>query len=426
MYRMWLGLLLVGMCAGPLVGDVRKGANQAAKPFDWPQWQGPERNAISHETGLLKKWPKDGPKLVWKEEKLGGGYSAPSIAAGRIYGMSFRDQDEVVWALDEETGKELWTARIAEAKRAPGPQGPEGSRGTPTVDGEVLYALGENGDLVCLETASGKERWHKNLISDFGGSIPRWGYSESPLVDGDKVIATPGASTATLIALDKKTGDTICKAPAPEGGTAHYSSVIAADVDGQREYIQFLAKGVVGVSAKDGQMLWHFEQPANKVSNISTPIYYDHHVFAASAYGAGGALAKIDSGPKAEVVYATKSMKNHHGGMILLDGYLYGENGGNGETPTLVCLDFKTGKVMWEERKAGKGSLAYADGCFYYRDENGPMILVEANPKQYVELSRFNQPERSKAKAWPHPVIANGKLYLRDQNVLFCYDVKKR
>jgi outer membrane protein assembly factor BamB len=422
---MLMGLIILTMCSVILGADVRKGGDHAAKPFDWPQWQGPERTAISHETGLLQKWPKEGPKLVWKAEKLGGGYSAPAIAAGRIFGVSFRDQDEVVWALDEATGKELWSTRIAEAKRAPRPNGPEGSRGTPAVDGDVLYALGENGDLVCLETATGKERWHKNLISDFGGTIPLWGYSESPLVDGNKVIVTPGASDATLVALDKKTGETIWKDRAPEGGSAHYSSVIAADVDGQREYIQFLQKGVVGVSAKDGKVLWHFDQPANRVSNISTPIYSDHAVFAASAYGVGGALAKIGAGSTAEVVYKTKKMKNHHGGMVLIDGYLYGENGGNGETPYLVCLDFKTGNIMWEEAKAGKGSIAYADGCLYYRDENGPMLLVEANPKKYVELSRFDQPERSKASAWSHPVIANGKLYLRDQNILFCYDLKQ-
>jgi len=422
MFRKIMGLVILGACYQVVIAD---GENKP-RPFDWPQWQGPDRKAISRETGLLKKWPKDGPKLVWKADKLGGGYSAPAVSAGRIFGMSFRGQDEVVWALNEATGNELWATRIAEAKRAPGQQGPEGSRGTPTVDGDVLYALGENGDLVCLETASGKERWHKNLISDFGGTIPRWGYSESPLVDGDKVIVTPGGSDATLVALNKQTGETIWKDQVPEGGGAHYSSVIAADVDGQREYIQFLAKGVVGVSAKDGKMLWHFEQPANPVSNISTPIYSDHYVFAASAYYVGGALAKINSGSKAEVVYATKKMKNHHGGIVLLDGYLYGANGGNGETPALVCLDFKTGKVMWEERKAGKGSLAYADGCLYYRDENGPMLLIEANPRQYVELSRFSQPERSKAKAWSHPVIANGKLHLRDQNILLCYDVKRK
>jgi outer membrane protein assembly factor BamB len=421
MLRTLLGLIIGGLAAGAY------GVDETHQPraFDWPQWQGPDRNAISHETGLLKKWPKDGPKLVWKVEKLGGGYSGPSVSARRVFGMSFRAPDEVVWALDEATGKELWSTRIAEAKRARMPQGGEGSRCTPTVDGNLLYALGENGDLVCLETATGKERWHKNLVSDFGGNMPDWGYSESPLVDGEKVIVTPGGSDATLMALDKKTGETLWKAPVPESGRAHYSSVIAADVDGQREYIQFLQKGVVGVSAKDGSMLWHFEAAANRVSNISTPIYSDHFVFAASAYGTGGALAKIDGGSKAEVVYATKKMKNHHGGIILVDGYLYGANGGNGETPSLVCLDFKTGNVMWEEQKAGKGSLAYADGCLYYRDENGPILLIEANPQKYVELSRFNQPERSKAKAWPHPVLANGKLYLRDQNVLFCYDVKQ-
>jgi outer membrane protein assembly factor BamB len=404
--------------------DNRKGADHTAKQFDWPQWQGPDRNAISRETGLLKKWPKEGPKLAWKAENLGGGYSGPAVSAGRIFGMSFRDKDEVIWALDEATGKELWSTRIAEAKPARRPQGSEGSRCTPTVDGDKLFALGENGDLVCLETATGKERWHKNIVSDFGGNMPDWGYSESPLVDGEKLIVTPGGSDATLIALDKKTGEPIWKSSAPQGGRAHYSSVIAADVDGQHEYIQFLQKGVVGVSAADGHFLWQMDQPANRVSNITTPIYSDHCVFAASAYGVGGALGKINSESKPELVYATKKMKNHHGGVVLVDGYLYGENGGNGETPYLVCLEFKTGNLMWEEAKAGKGSLAYADGCLYYRDENGPMLLVEANPKKYVELSRFQQPERSKAKAWTHPVIANGKLYLRDQNVMFCYDVK--
>ena len=421
MFQKVMGLVALGACSAVLMAD---GSNKPGA-FDWPQWQGPDRNAISRETGLLKKWPKEGPRLVWKAEKLGGGYSAPSISAGRIFGMSFREQDEVVWALDEATGKELWSTRIAEAKEPKKPQGKEGSHCTPTVDGDVLYALGFYGDLVCLETAEGKERWHKNLVSDFKGNVPDWGYSESPLVDGDKVIVTPGASAATLVALNKKTGEPIWKSSSPQGGRAHYSSVIVADVDGQREYIQFLQKGVVGVAAEDGHFLWQMDQPANRVSNISTPIYSDHHVFAASAYGAGGALGKINSSSKPEVIYATKSMKNHHGGMILVDGYLYGENGGNNETPSLVCLDFKTGKVMWEERKAGKGSLAYADGCLYYRDENGSMLLVEANPKEYVELSRFNQPERSKAKAWSHPVIANGKLYLRDQNVLFCYDIKQ-
>jgi outer membrane protein assembly factor BamB len=362
---------------------------------------------------------------VWKADGLGGGYSTPSVAAGRIFGMSYRGakKDEVVWALDEATGKELWSTRIADYSRI---GYDEGSRCTPTVDGDLLYVVGVGGDLVCLETATGKIRWRKQLKKDFDGRMMSgWGYSESPLVDGDKLVVTPGGAKATLVALDKKTGDTIWKAQVPGQRTgAGYSSVIVAEVDGQRQYIQFLGRGVVGVAATDGSFLWAYDAPANKTANISTPIYHDHLVFAASAYNTGGGLAHLvreGNELKAEEKYFTKHMQNHHGGMILLDGYLYGADGGR-----LTCLEFKTGKVMWAEGKAGKGSLAYADGRLYYRNEGGPMLLVEANPQKYIEHGRFKQPERSNKNAWPHPVIANGKLYLRDQDVLLCYDVKQQ
>jgi outer membrane protein assembly factor BamB len=403
-------------------------------PFDWPQWQGPERTAISRETGLLPSWPKEGPPLVWKAEGLGGGYSTPSVAAGRIFGMSYRGgkKDEVVWAVDEASGKELWSTRIADGTHVGYDQG---SRCTPTVDGELIYVVGVGGDLVCLESATGTIRWRKNFKKDFEGRMMSgWGYSESPLVDGDKLVVTPGGAKATLVALHKKTGDVIWKAQVPPGETSKatpgqrnasgYSSVIVAEVDGHREYIQFLGRGVIGVDATDGRFLWAYDAPANKTANISTPIYHDHLVFAASAYDTGGGLAqlvRVGNEIKAEEKYFTKHMQNHHGGMILLDGYLYGADGGK-----LACLEFKTGKVMWAEGKAGKGSIAYADGRLYYRNEGGPMLLVEASPQKYIEHGRFQQPERSKQNAWPHPVIANGKLYLRDQDVLLCYDVKQR
>jgi outer membrane protein assembly factor BamB len=399
-------------------------ATLTPRPYDWPQWQGPERTAISKETGLLKTWPEGGPRLVWKANGLGGGYCTPSVAGGRIFGISFRGKDELVWALAEVNGTELWKTRIAEAKPAAGGEGREGSRSTPTVYGDLIYALGEQGDLVCLETATGKERWHKNLVKDFGGAVPYWGYSESPLVDGDKLIVTPGGKAATLIALNKMTGETIWKAQVPEGDQAQYSSVIVAQVNGQRQYIQFLRGGVVGVSAGDGAFLWRYNHPANGVANCSTPIFHDNCVFAASGYGTGGGLAKLTSEEgktKAEEVFFCKQMKNQHGGMVLVDGYIYGAD----DPSMLTCLELKTGKVMWEERKAGKGSIAYADGRLYYRDESGPIILVEANPEKYVEHGRFNQPDRSHANAWAHSVIANGRLYIQDQDILLCYDVKK-
>jgi outer membrane protein assembly factor BamB len=395
------------------------------KPHDWPQWQGADRTAVSRETGLLKSWPKEGPPLAWKVKGVGGGFSTPSIAAGRVFGMGFVGDDEVVWALEEATGKEIWSTRIAKATR--GIDHGSGPRCTPTVDGDRLYALGIAGELACLESASGKMVWQKNLTSkEFGGRRPGWGYSESPLVDGDKLIVTPGGKDATLAALNKKTGEIIWKAQVPGGDGAAYSSVIVADSCNRRQYIQFLNRGVVGVAAADGKFLWRYNKPANGTANCSTPIYHDNSVFAASGYGTGGGLVQLSQnqdGVKADEVYFTKNMKNHHGGMVLLDGYLYGSDEG-----MLTCLEFKTGKVMWAERRTGKGSIVYADGRLYYRNEGGrgALILVDANPKQYVEHGRFDQPDRSDKNAWPHPVIANGKLYIRDQDVLLCYDVKQR
>ena len=353
------------------------------------------------------------------------------------------------------------------------PQGAEGPGCTPTVDGELLYVVGLGGDLACLQVRDGKILWQRSLTRDFGGHAPMWSYRESPLVDGDKVICTPGGQDATLVALDKLTGKTIWKSKVPGGSGgaaggpggpgrgpgrspggpggpavvpawsgggfggsgAAYASAIAIDFDGQRQYVQFTAKALVGVAASDGKFLWRYDRPANRMGiNCSTPIYHDGLVFAASAYGAGGGLVKLSKdasgGVKAEEVYSTTKMQNHHGGMILVDGCLYGANGGN-EGGFLVCLDFQTGKVLWDGRDSGqrrppKGSLALADGRLYYRTEKGTMLLIEPNPKQYVERGRFDQPDRSGSPAWTHPVIANGKLYLRDQDVLLCYDIKAK
>ncbi len=427
------GLALLLAACGPTSRDVpaAEASDPKAKPFDWPQWQGPERTAVSKETGLLHEWPKGGPPLAWKAKGLGGGFSTPSVAAGRVFGMAYRGNNEVVWALDETDGHELWATTVASADQRIGYK--EGSRGTPTVDGDVLYAVGTGGDLVCLNVADGKLVWRKSLPRDFGGRMMSgWGYSESPLIDGDKLICTPGGKEATLAALNKKTGDVIWKSAVPGGDGAGYASAIAIDFEGRRQYVQFLGRGVVGVDAATGQFLWRYDRVANGTCNAMTPIYHDGYVFASSAYNGGGGLVKLtkqDGGVKAEQVWFTnKQMRNHHGGLILLDGCLYGANGGN-EGGYLTCLDFQTGKVLWDQRErrgVTKGSVAFADGRIYYRQEDGTMILFEPSPKEYVERGRFEQPDRSRARAWPHPVIANGKLYLRDQDVLLCYDVKAK
>lgn len=426
-----------------------------AKAADWPQWRGPNRDGKSADTGLLQEWPNEGPPLAWKVDKLGGGDSAPAVAAGRVFLMSNRGQEEVVWALSEKDGSEIWVTPLGPAFSQRASQGKEGPGCTPTVDGERLYVEGLAGNVACLQAADGKILWQRSMTEDFGGRVPMWSYRESPLVDGDKVIVTPGGPDAILVALNKLTGETIWKAKLPDspsgaseapgssrggrggpggGAGASYASPIAIDFDGQRQYVQLTARALIGVAASDGNFLWRYDKPANRMGiNCSTPLYQDGAVFASSAYGAGGGLVKLSKGAdgtiKAEEVYAAKDMQSHHGGMILLDGCLYGATGGN-EGGALMCLDFATGKVLWDQRDAvgrrAKGSLTLADGRFYYRMEDGVVCLIEPSSKQYVERGRFQQPDRTRLPAWSHPVVANGRLYVRDQDALFCYDVKAK
>jgi outer membrane protein assembly factor BamB len=420
--------VLLGLAAVGLAADApRPGA------FDWPQWQGPERQAYCKETGLLKSWPKDGPLLVWQAKDLGGGYSTPSVAAGHIFGMGARNKDEYVWALDEATGRELWSVRI----NAQPPQVGygEGPRCTPTVDGDRLYAVGVGGDLVCLRVEDGKEVWRRNYGKDFQGRMMSgWGYSESPLVDGDKLICTPGADAAALVALDKNTGEVLWKAAVPRTGGAGYASIVVADVAGIRQYIQLLGQsgGLVGISARDGKLLWRYNRMANGTANIPTPIVHDNYVFCATGYNKGSALLKLEpdgaGGIKAQEVYflSGSEFQNTHGGMVLVGDYIYGGHGHNQGEPT--CLEFKTGKVVWRGKPAGGGSAAvlYADGCLYFRYQDGVMALVEATAARYHQLSTFKLPAVGKGKpSWPHPIIANGKLYIRDQDGMLCYDVKQ-
>jgi outer membrane protein assembly factor BamB len=577
---------------------------------------------MSKEKGLLKEWPAEGPPLAWRIKGLGGGDSTPSIAGGRILGMSNRGDQEVVWALSEKDGKELWATPLGAAFKQFMPQSKEGPGCTPTVDGDRLYVLGMGGRLACLTGKNGEIVWQRSLTDDFGGAVPMWSYRESPLVDGERVICTPGGPDALMVALDKLSGKMIwksqmpaastggaaagsaaavtgtkeprlftsehwgmtgfsCKIPngkdlaklyfaetyegitgagqrvfsfkvqghefkdfdiwakaggakrayvedvpvevtdgefrivftpkvenpaikaieitpeaeakkgaessatiirikagastpfkdsngqvwQPDGGFeggrtneqiggsgsapggfgggfggggfggsgAAYASVIPIDIEGQRQYVQLTAKALVGVAASDGKILWQYKAPANGMAiNCSTPLYQDGLVFAASAYGAGGGLVKLTKDESGTIVpkevYSTKRMQNHHGGMIVVEDGLYGANGGN-EGGALICLDFPTGKILWDERgkhQADKGSVAFADGRIYYRVEDGTMLLIEPNREKYIERGRFEQPDRSRSPAWSHPVIANGKLYLRDQDQLFGYDIKAK
>jgi len=400
----------------------------AAVAGDWPQWRGPARTGISQETGLLKEWPKDGPKLLWQLPDIGDGYATPAVAGARLYLLGNRGmENEFVQALSVQDGKPLWTTRLGNVgspnQEPPYPM----ARSTPTVEGDVLYALSSDGDLGCIETATGKARWRKSLRADFGGKPGKWAYSESPLIDGDVLVATPGGAEATLVALNKKTGDVIWKSAVPGGDAAAYSSAIVVEAAGRKQYVQFLDKGVVGVDAKTGRFLWRYEKTSGGPANIPTPVEHDGYVYSANARRFGGGLVQLHAtgeGVAAEEVYFERDVPNTLGGQVLLAGYLYGTN-----PKGMVSAEFTTGKVKWQSQGVGPGAVLYADGRLYVHGENGDVALVEASPEAYREKGRFTpsgQPKRvrSREMAWSYPVVANGRLYIRDLGTLWCYDVK--
>jgi outer membrane protein assembly factor BamB len=391
---------------------------------DWPGWRGPQRTGISKETGLLKAWPKDGPKLLWQVTDVGDGYSTPAVVGDRLYVLSNKGtDDEFLQARSAKDGTQVWSVRL-------GKVGPNqmanypAARSTPSVDGEFVYALGSDGDLVCAKTGDGAIVWRKSLRTDFGGAPGLWAYSESPLVDGDLLVCTPGGADATLVALDKKQGTLVWKSAIPGGDQAAYASIISVEVGGLKQYVQFLQNGLVGVEAKTGKFLWRYNKTAaNSLANIPTPIVHDGYVFSTSGKGGAGLVKlKVDNGKaSAEEVYFKKGLPSSIGGTVLRGNALFGTNA-NG----LLCIDFATGEEVWQDRSVGPASVCYADGRLYLHGENGDLALVEPTAEAYREHGRFTppgQPNRGKSKAWAYPVVANGRLYIRDLGVIWCYNI---
>ena len=387
---------------------------------DWPQWRGPDRNDISKETGLLKQWPEGGPKRAWLFKDAGLGYSGYSIASGKLFTMGARDNKEFLIAVDVKDGKELWSTPIADTLKNGWGDGP---RGTPTVDGNRVYALGGQGTLICANVSDGKEQWHATMQS-FGGKTPGWGYTESVLVDGKQVVCTPGGPQGAIVALDKQTGKLLWQSGDFTDG-AQYASIIAADLNGARQYVQLTMKSVVGLNSTDGKPIWRANWPG-RTAVIPTPIQRDGFVYVTAGYGVGCQMVKVGSGNQLSRVYTNKVMKNHHGGVILVGNHLYGHSDG----PGWVCQDFKTGTEVWVSKNLGKGAIAYADGMLYLLEEgSGTVALIDASPQGWKERSRFKlEPQTTRRNPqghiWTHPVISNGELYLRDQELLFCFDVK--
>jgi outer membrane protein assembly factor BamB len=398
-----------------------------ARGDDWPQWRGPNRDDVSKEKGLLRTWPAEGPKLLWTYAEAGIGYSGPAVVGDHLYTLGGDGTTTSVYALDVRNPRRVWSTEIGAFFHNGNGDGP---RATPTVDGNILFVLTGSGDLACVETATGRKRWQLNMARDLGGQMASgWGYTESPLVDGDRLVCTPGGKDGALAALDKKTGKVLWRSK-QYTAPAVYSSIVPAEVYGVREYIQLTGHGVVGVAADDGRLMWSNDQNGHGIS-VTTPVFHDNSVYLTTSYGVGCGLVRVTgnaSEQKAEKAYdaqARRVMFNHHGGVVRVGAYLYGYSDGKG----WVCQDFKTGREVWSSNQLGKGSLTYAEGRLYcYTEGDGTVCLVDASPDGWKERGRFRIPRQSQLNRqgliWTHPVVANGRLYLRDQDLLFCYDVK--
>ncbi len=401
---------------------------------DWPSFRGPKGDGICTETGLLTDWSSE-PKLLWQMKGMGRGFASLAMVGTKAYTMGDRGSDGYVIAIDLATQKELWASKIGAAWTK---SNDPGSRGTPTVDGDLMYAVTGNGEMACLETGTGKILWSKNFAKDFGGQMMSgWGYSESPLVDGDKVVVTPGGKSAMMVAMNKKTGEVIWKVNVGDlGGKgkdgAGYSSIVVANIAGVRQYITLVGRGGIGVAAENGKLLWSYNKAANTVANITTPLVKDDLVFLSSAYNNGSGCVRLTSdgqgGVKAEEIYFldARTFQNHHGGVVLVGDHVYGGHGQNAGLP--VCIELATGKVAWKAPRAPAGGsaavLAYEGGIIFRYEKGALVTLIAADPKEYKVKGQFKLPVDD-GPAWSHPVIHDGRLYVRTQDTLMCYDLKK-
>ena len=393
-----------------------------ATAADWTQFRGNHRDGKSDEKGLANQWPTEGPKLLWQANQLGSGYSSPSVAGGLAYLITNQGlETEEAIAISMADGKVQWKTKLGKVGANRGPQYP-GSRSTPTIDGDRIYALGSDGDLACLDAKRGTVLWTKNLQRDLGGKPGSWAYTESPLIDGDRLICSPGGPDATVVALQKGTGELIWKCATEEGDEASYSSPIQAEIDGVPQYVLFLSKGVAGIDAKTGKFLWRYKKTADQAANVQTPVVSGNFVYT-GASRVGGSVAAITNGAtEAKEVYFSKTLPTGMGGAVLVGDYLYGTSG-----PTILCVKYSTGEIQWQERSIGASSICYADGKLYLHGENNDIAVVEANPTAYKLLGKAtppNAPERGQSKAWTYPAISDGKMLVFDAGSLWCYDIR--
>jgi outer membrane protein assembly factor BamB len=408
--------------AAMLIGLVGCSRLPVAEGTSWPRFNGPKGDNLSTETGLLKEWPTGGPRLLWTAKGIGKGFASVTLGAGRIYTAGSVGNDTVVTALDLD-GKTVWHKACGKAFAGD----PAGSRGTPTLDGDRLFYENPHGDVFCLDAQTGEKIWDLNVLQKFGSKNITWALAESLLIDGDRLICLPGGPKASVVALDKKTGTTVWTAPSAEQDLAGYASAQLVECQGLRIILTMTQRALIGVSAEDGDLLFRFPHKTNYDVNATTPLFHDGQVFITSGYGSGSVMLKLEvDGRKAAVkkLWESRDLDNHHGGVILLDGCIYGAahefHRGN-----WICLDWKTGKMLYNEKGVGKGSLTYADGMFYTLSEERAVGLVKATPNEHKVVSRFETPAGPEGPTWAHPVVCGGRLYLRHDNNLYAYNVKR-
>jgi outer membrane protein assembly factor BamB len=393
-------------------------ARQKGGDRNWAQWRGPRRDGKSMETHLLKRWPEGGPRLLWSVGGLGEGFGSVAIADGTIYVTGMIEATGHLFAFDL-AGRPKW-------KRRYGPEwngGHPGTRCTPTINDGSVYVMSGRGGLVCMDAASGAPKWSLNVLEEFGGRNRRWGFAESVLIVDDKVIATPGGRDAGMVALDKTTGNTVWTSKALSE-LSGFCSPLLFERGSRRIIATMTDRSIVGVDAGTGRLLWRRPYRNRHGNHPVTPLHSGGWLYATSGYGGGGVmLALSPDGATVTEKWTDKALDCHHGGVVLVDGHIYGAAHHRGGKWT--CLDWKSGKVMWQDRGVGKGSITYADGMLYCYGEKGTMGLVRPSPAEYDLASSF-QVTKGSGPHWAHPVVFGGRLYIRHGDVLMAYDVRAK
>jgi len=393
------------------------GAAQAQAPAEWFQWRGPNRDGHSDETGLLKDWPANGPPQLWRTTGAGTGFSSFSASGGKLFTLGARGNIEYVIAFDAASGKKLWETPNGQRFRNEMGDGP---RSTPTIEGNRLYAFGGTGELSCLDVATGSKIWSVNVVQKFGGTTPYWGYAESPLIVGDRIVLNAGGRRASIVAVNKQDGATLWQS---QNDGAGYSSPMLLRTGSLQQVVFFTGQRALAVDPRDGRLLWSYDRASNSTANIATPIVRGNRVFFSSDYGTGAALLDVKAAgnlASAEEVYFTREMRNHHASSVVVGDYIYGFS-----SSILTALKFDTGDLAWRNRSVGKGSLIYADQRLYLYSEQGTIGLADASPTEYRERGRFSI-QQTGPPTWSHPIITNGRLIIRDQDNVYAYDVRAK